>query len=45
MTPQGSKMDFGYVDGRAPRDRRFPGALEEVLESMRSFLVRDDWPT
>jgi uncharacterized protein YcaQ len=41
MTPQGLQSDFGYVTGRAPRDRVFRRELDEELESMRSFLGRE----
>jgi uncharacterized protein YcaQ len=30
--------DVGYVDGTAPRDRRFTRALEDEIERMRTFL-------
>ncbi len=29
---------FGYVTGRAPRDRGFKGALDDEIEAMRIFL-------
>jgi uncharacterized protein YcaQ len=38
MTPRGLQCTFGYVAGRAPRDRGFRRALEEEVESMRTFL-------
>lgn len=31
--------EFGYVNGKAPRDRGFKHALEEDVEAMREFLV------
>ena len=30
--------DFGYVSGRAPRDRAYRAGLEEELERIRAFL-------
>jgi uncharacterized protein len=30
---------FGYVDGRAPRERRFQRSVEAELERMRTFLA------
>lgn len=38
MRPPGLQSAFGYVAGRAPRDRGFTRALEEEVESMRAFL-------
>jgi uncharacterized protein YcaQ len=34
---QGLTTQFGYVGGRAPRDRRFRDALEREVERMRTF--------
>jgi uncharacterized protein YcaQ len=41
VTPQGLQPDFGFVSGRAPRDRGFRRALDEEVESMRTFLGRE----
>ena len=32
------ESDFGYVDGRSPRDRAFRDALDKELARMRVFL-------
>lgn len=40
-TPRGLQPSFGYVAGRAPRDRGFRRALDEEVDSIRSFLRRD----
>jgi uncharacterized protein YcaQ len=31
--------DFGYIGGRAPRERRFKAALEQDIARLRAFLV------
>ena len=32
------ETQFGYVSGRAPKDRGFKSALEAEVEAMRTFL-------
>ena len=34
--------DFGYVSGRAPRERVFRDALPAELDRMRTFLGLED---
>jgi len=41
----GLASDFGYVTGRAPRERVFTRALEQELSRMRAFLGRRDGET
>ena len=36
--PDGLVADFGYVAGRAPRERVFRRALDAELDRMRKFL-------
>jgi uncharacterized protein YcaQ len=40
--PATISADFGYVAGRAPRDRGFRSALDAEVEAMRDFLVGRD---
>ena len=35
------EAQFGYVSGRAPRDRAFTAALDAEIEAMRIFLTED----
>jgi hypothetical protein len=32
------ETEFGYVSGRAPKDRGFKSALDAEVEAMRTFL-------
>ena len=40
----GLQADVGYINGRAPRERRFNRALESELERLRVFLGLGDGP-
>jgi uncharacterized protein len=41
LTNETVETAFGYVSGRAPRDRQFRSALDEEIEAMRAFLSDD----